>query len=188
MKKSLIITLIALSGASALSQPVAGKKFEVGFSGGYQSFSSDNSSSSGVLLLTPRVGYFAFEGIEIEGEGTFAIGGVSTSYLFNANVSYNFPIQARAFPFLLVGYGVADSVPVFNIPSFTYDQSTLHVLNLGVGFKVLVADNVSMRIEYRYQKFTGTQQPTTVDSFYQIAGQAVDVRLASVFAGFSVFF
>lgn len=191
MKVASIFILLVLCAAGSFSQHIPGKRFELSFSGGYESVSSGSSSGSGVFLLTPRLGYFVFQGIEIEGEGTMAFaGGSDPAYVFNGNLSYNFPLEGRAFPFILVGLGVANSVPTFNVPILTFNHTSLGVLNLGVGIKALVGENVSMRVEYRYQKFTGSQQiePLFTYPYYANGAMDIDIHLTSVMAGFSVFF
>jgi len=188
MKIGSVVVAIALASACALSQPFPEKRVELSFSGGLQSISSGSGASSAVFLLTPRVGYFALGGLEVEGEGTFAFaGGSDPAYMFNGILSYNFPLRGRAVPFILAGYGVANSVPTFNVPLLSYSLAQLGVLNVGVGMKALLADNVAMRVEYRYQKFSGTQSPTTVDFLmYPLSSEKIDVRLSSVLAGFSI--
>ncbi|HXX62444.1 MAG TPA: outer membrane beta-barrel protein [Bacteroidota bacterium] len=188
MKAVSALVTFALISSSALSQSFPDKRVELSFSGGLQSFSSGSGSSSTLFLLTPRVGYFALGGLEVEGEGTFAFaGGSNPAYMLNGLLSYNFPAQGRARVFILAGYGVANSVPTFNVPLLSYNLATLGVLNVGGGLKALLADNVAVRAEYRYQRFTGTQNLTMVDfMIYPLDSEKIDVNLSSVLIGFSI--
>lgn len=183
--KSITLVLLTVFAASCLfAQPREGKHVELSLSGGYQHFSSDNSDGTGAFLLSPRVGVFLIEGLELEPEFTLmTVSQGDPMYMVNGNVSYNFRTGGNGVPFLLVGYGISNTVPVFNVPMVRTDFS-IGVLNLGAGVKIFITDDVAVRLEYRYQNFTGESEP--VNTPYSSYTSKVDVRLHTVQFGLSV--
>jgi opacity protein-like surface antigen len=185
MKLITISMLCALATMSLFAQPREGKNIELGLSGSYQNRSSGGSSESvGAFLLNPKVGFYVFEGLELEPEMSFMFySGYNPSYVLNANVSYNFISTANSTPFLLIGYGRANAVPFFNVPSMSMDFG-VNVLNLGAGTKVYLNENVAIRIEYRYQRFTGNHQNTYYSSY--TFTETVDARIHTLEFGLTV--
>jgi opacity protein-like surface antigen len=110
-------------------------------------------------------------------------GGSEPVYILDGNVSYNFVSSAKGVPFLLIGYGVANTVPFFNVPSTRFDFR-IGVLDLGGGLKVFFKEDVALRIEYRYQRFSGEGE-TTGYGPYSFT-QKVDTRIHTVHFGFSI--
>ncbi len=161
-------------------------RVEAGFSASLQSYSSGGLSSTTNILISFQLGFFPAEGFELEPQ-VMLLAPSSGDALFaaNANVAYNFNTGSKAYPFILVGYGIANSVPVFNVPFMRYDFNA-GVLNLGLGLKGFVAENVAIRIEYRYQKFSGEGNTQVVYGFSST--EKIDVTLQTVQAGLSVFF
>ncbi len=161
-------------------------RVEAGFSASLQSYSSGGSNSSTNILISFQLGFFPVEGFEIEPE-VMLLAPNSGDALFaaNANVAYNFNTGSKAYPFILVGYGIANSVPLFNIPMMRYNFNS-GVFNVGLGLKGFVAENVAIRIEYRFQKFSGEGNTQVPYGFS--ATEKVDVTLQTVQAGLSVFF
>jgi opacity protein-like surface antigen len=102
--------------------------------------------------------------------------------MLNGNISYNFISKGKTVPFLLAGYGLANTVPLFNIPLIRTDF-TVGVLNLGFGIKSFLKDDIAIRVEYRFQKFSG--QKETTDSYYSYS-QKVDTRIHTVQFGISI--
>ncbi len=185
MKTLRFIFIIALTATSVLAQPREGKSKELSLSGSYQSFSTGSSSgSSSAFLISPRLGFFVLEGLELEPEFLLMLSsGSDPVYMVNGNVSYNFLTQGKGVPFLLVGYGLANTVPVFNVPSIRTDFR-VDVLNLGGGMKVFLSEDIALRLEYRYQKFTG--QGVIVNYDFFLSTQKVDTRIHIVQFGISV--
>jgi len=157
MKGIAVALLAILVTVPSYSQIRGGKATEFSISGSFQSISregSDNSSSA--LLLSPRVGWFVAGGLEIEPEFLLMLGeGAGFSYVLNGNIAYNFDVDSGGIPFLLAGYGYANTVPVFGVP-FTSPDYGLGVLNLGAGLKIFFASDVALRLEYRFQNYTGS--------------------------------
>lgn len=185
MKTLQFLLIIALTSTSMLAQPREGKNKELSLSGSYQNFSSGSgSSSSSAFLISPRLGFFVVEGLELEPELLFLLSsGSDPVYMLNGNVSYNFLTQGKGIPFLLVGYGLANTVPVFNVP-FIRTDFRVDVLNLGGGVKAFLSEDIALRLEYRYQKFTG--QGVTVNYGLMSVSQKVDARIHIVQFGLSV--
>jgi hypothetical protein len=185
MKTFGLMLIITLSAANLPGQPREGKSKELSLSGSYQTYSSGSGSvSSGSLLVSSRLGFFVFEGLEIEPEVLVMIpSGPDLVYMVNGNVSYNFMSAGKAIPFLLIGYGIANTVPFFNVPMTKTDFS-VDVLNVGAGVKIFLHENVALRLEYRYQKITG-QGATTMYDFYSYTDK-VETTINTVQFGFSV--
>jgi len=156
MKIFRIVSLGLLASSTIFAQPDQAKKTELSLSGFYQNISTNNSSNTfGAFLVSPRVGYFVTEGLELEPELTFAV--VSQSdpmYQINGNLCYNFNRSTQTIPFILVGYGIANTTPFLNVPFDKIDFS-VGVLNLGIGIKSYVSSDVAVRVEYRFQKYSG---------------------------------
>jgi opacity protein-like surface antigen len=184
MKLLLFIITVTIFSASIFAQPSEDKKKELSISGCYQNISSGNSSGgSGALLISPRLGFFVYKGLEIEPEILFMVAsGADPVYMLNGNISYNFISKGKIVPFLLAGYGLANAVPLFNVPLIRTDF-TVGVLNLGVGIKSFLTDDIAIRVEYRYQNFSGQKEIT---SYYYSYTQKVDTRIHSVQFGISI--
>ncbi len=105
-------------------------------------------------------------------------------YMINGNVSYNFISTSRGVPFLLVGYGLSNTVPFFNVP-FTRTDFGVGVLNLGIGMKMFLKEDIALRVEYRFQKFTGEGETTTYGTYSYT--RKVDTRIHNVQIGISIF-
>jgi opacity protein-like surface antigen len=181
------LMIIALTASPLLAQPREGKNKELSLSGSYQNYFSESSSgSSEAFLVSPRIGFYVAEGLELEPEILFMFSsGVDPEsvYMLNANVSYNFISAGKSIPFLLIGYGLANTVPLFNVP-FTKTDRRVDVLNIGGGVKTYVREDIALRIEYRYQKFTG--QGGTTNNGYFSSTREVDTRIHTVEFGLSV--
>ncbi len=165
MKLPILSLIIILSATTLFGQPREGKHVELSLSGAYQHLSNDNNSGSGAFLLSPRVGIFVVGGLELEPEFTLlAASGSDPMYVVNANISYNFSTAGKSFPFILVGYGLSNTIPVFGLPTLNYGFSA-GVLNIGAGIKIYVTDDIAVRLEYRYQHFTGDGDTNNYGSF-----------------------
>ncbi len=190
MKSICLATIMVLVATTLVAQPREGRNVELSLSGSYQHYSSENfSEGSGALLLSPRVGIFLYEGLEFEPEMSMMFAeGSSPEYMLNGLLSYNFTSLGKAVPFLLVGYGIANTTPIFNVPLASYDFS-VGVVNVGLGVKAYVAENVALRIEYRYQHFTGEGETQSYGFGYGNSytyTPKVDVQLHNVQFGFSI--
>ena len=185
MRPLQIVLFAAIAMASAFAQPREGKSKEPSISGSYQNYSSGGSSeSSGAFLISPRLGFFVVEGLELEPELLAMFGsGSDPVYMLNGNISYNFISGGKGVPFLLIGYGLANTVPVFNVPAIKTDFK-VDVLNVGGGVKAFLREDIAIRFEYRYQKFSG-QGETSIYSYYSYT-QKIDTRIHTVQFGLSI--
>jgi opacity protein-like surface antigen len=129
-------------------------------------------------------GLFPLEQFEIEPEFMLVKPeSVTPTYLFNGNLAYNFKLSSgSASPFILAGYDITNCSPGVGVLIVNYD-TTIGVLNLGGGLKILVAKNVAVRVEYRYQKFT-TEKSLSIYGFSSAA--SVDINNHTMNVGFSV--
>lgn len=155
MKTMQIALSLLMCGVLAQAQPGTGGNKELSISGSYQNISNGGSSGSGAVLLSPRLGFFVYEGLELEPEILLLFAsGNDPVYMANGNVSYNFVGVGKAVPFVLAGYGIANTVPTFGVP-FLSTSFRISVLNVGAGVKAFLRENIALRMEYRFQRFTG---------------------------------
>lgn len=185
MKIARLMVIIVLTATTVHAQPREGKTRELSLSGSYQNYSSGNSSgSSGAFFISPRLGFFVLEGLELEPEILLLLSSGSVpAYLLNGNISYNFISAGKSVPFVLLGYGIANTVPLFNVPFLSTDFG-VGVLNAGAGVKIFLKENIALRVEYRYQKFSG-EGSTGIIGFFTYT-QRVDTRIHTVQFGLSV--
>jgi|YelNatPaOPRAMG01_1025707.scaffolds.fasta_scaffold37886_1 opacity protein-like surface antigen len=152
MKKfALFLTLsLLLSTVTALAQP-AGKKWEFGLSFSYTNYKFSGSSETNYLLNIPiRAGYFIWKGLEIEPEFTLTkFKGSDTGYIFSTNFSYNFKTNSSLRPYVLVGIGFGNGVPLANLVEGDSEVKAM-VINAGAGIKYLIGNSGALRLEYRY--------------------------------------
>ena len=175
--------VVLLSCNSLIAQPGEGRSKELSLSGCYQNYSTDESSQSrAAFLISPRLGFFVFQGFEIEPELVAMLPSSSDIvYMLNGNISYNFIGKGKGVPFVLLGYGIANTVPLFNVPTWkTYIG--VGVLNVGGGVKAFLREDIAIRFEYRYQRFTGEGRRQGL-SYYT---QRLDTRIHTVQFGLSV--
>jgi hypothetical protein len=177
--------------SAAAGHPFEKTKFELSFSGSYVHVSQGTSDGSGIMMLSPRLGVFVWKGLEIEAEAFIVAPSVgSIYYSLNGNISYNLPLQKRALVFLLVGYGFGNLVPMGTLIGQGYESTTLGMLNAGGGLKVMAAENVAVRVEFRYLEATGLERSTYVaySGPYGTVTQRIDTKVVSVLFGMSLFF
>jgi len=184
MKTLSFMIIIALAAGTSPAQPREGKNKELSLSGGYQNFSSGSSSgSSSAFLVSPRLGFFVVKGLELEPEALLMLSsGSDAVYVINANVSYNFISLNKSVPFLLIGYGRANTVPFFSVP-LGQTGFGVGVVNLGTGVKIYLSEDIALRLEYRFQKFYGEGETTSYGSFSYT--EKVDTRIHMVQFGLS---
>jgi hypothetical protein len=70
VKISLLLIALVVLPPSLAAQLRPGR-VEVSFSGSYQNYASDGGTSSSAIMVSPRVGFFPFEGLEAEPEVVF---------------------------------------------------------------------------------------------------------------------
>jgi hypothetical protein len=185
MKTLSFMMIIALAASIAPAQPREGKNMELSLSGSFQNYSSGSSSGgSSAFLISPRLGFFVVNGLEIEPEALLMLAsGSDPVYVITANVSYNLISSNKGVPFILIGYGRANTVPFFNVP-FMHADFGVGVVNVGAGVKIFLSEDIALRIEYRFQNFYGEGEPTTYASYSFT--EKVDTRIHMVQFGLSV--
>lgn len=176
MKTLQVAIAIVLAASSSFAQPREGRNMELSLSGTFQKYSSETSYYYGyetdsedltAFLVSPRLGFFVLEGLEIEPEILLIVGETDPVYVLNGFVSYNFLSEGQGVPFLLVGYGIANTVPFFNLPR-NNTNFMVDVLNAGGGLKLFVKEDIAVRIEYRFQRFTGESGMAYHDLFFRL--------------------
>lgn len=184
MKTLLLFAVCFASASTVLAQPREGLGTELSISATYQNYSSGSSSSStGAFLLCPRVGIFVARGLEFEPELALMLTSYDNTYMLNGNVSYNFISTGKSVPFILAGYGVANTVPMFNVPLYKINFG-VGVLNFGFGIKSYFREDIAIRFEYRYQQFSG--EGSSYNYGYYSYTEKVDSRIHTVQLGFSI--
>ncbi len=117
------------------------------------SFESDGESM-GYVTLVLRPGFFLTNSLEFEPEILMtSIEKTEPSFSLSGNLSYNFILpESNVRPFILAGYGIGNSVPIFNtLIGKTTDKLDVTNLNFGAGMKIFFSNAVAVRVEYRYQ-------------------------------------
>ena len=169
MKFKILVILLSLN-ISVLAQ-INGNRIELSASGTFGLVNSSYESSSPnynytsegkfnyYILSNIRFGYFLNTHFEIEPEiQLLFLENIDPTYSINGNITYNFDIDSSKLkPFLLVGYGIGNAVPIFVslIPQDLVENNslTVHQINIGFGLKVFVTDDIAIRTEYRFRQY-----------------------------------
>jgi hypothetical protein len=184
---SVYLMLIGLLATASLSaQPNGNKGTELGFSGSFDTYRLGYRAQNMLtFLLSQRAGFFMEKNLELEPEIMLMLGSKTDPvYMLSANASYNFVANNRCLTFVLLGYGVTNKVPLFN-PTYANNDFTTGVLNAGLGVKVFPAEDTAIRIEYRFQYFTGESAP--IETSCTSISSHTEVRIYSIHIGLSVF-
>ena len=185
MKTFCLMMVTMAATVSSFGQPREGSAIEMSLSGTYQHTSSGSGSKgTGAFIISPRVGFFVLKGLELEPEVVCMFSSLNDPvYILNGNVSYNFISGKRGVPFVLVGYGIANTIPFLGVP-FTRTSFAIKVLNVGAGLKVFLKEDVALRVEYRFQTFTGEGEESSYG--YYSYSHKVDIEVHTVQFGLSV--
>ena len=181
MKKLAVFfsVLLLLGTTFAVSQPVQGKKFELGTAFSFSSFKfSDSLESDTILTLPLRFGFFIWKGLEIEPEVMLQKWeGSDAAFLLSGNLAYNFKLQGNLVPFLLAGAGLGNGLAV---GPFMEGGSGINafLLNFGGGLKYVLGNSGAIRLEYRFSRNRLTQEGFEAEIF----------NSHQIFLGVSVFF
>jgi len=138
-----------------------------------------------------RVGAFVTPNLLIELEGIVTgwdenfYGDTEAGYILSLNGSYNHVVTEQLMPFVLLGIGFSNGLPLANSIVFYYEDGPRPtVLNAGAGMKFLLSPKAALRIEYRMQDFSGE---ATRDTWYGSYVDKIDVTVHSLFFGVSLF-
>jgi opacity protein-like surface antigen len=131
--------------------------------------SSSQSQSYTYIYLTTVVDYYLIDGLSLEPEiGFYAIQQNSPSQSILMNLSYTSRIPNSMIAlFLRGGYGIGNAItvaPYGNSPWYTSDKWNVNLINAGAGVKILLNENVALRIEANYRRDSFTQSATTYSS------------------------
>jgi hypothetical protein len=175
MIQSLRLNVVALLFGSsvALSQFPS---YELGLSTGAILSTGKNDI---YLLGLLRPGFFFTQSFEVEAElGVFGLFGGHATMYGAGNLQLHLPTSANVWPFLLAGYGLTKSVN-----GHTY-QAIVGVVNLGAGIKFVINKVAALRIEYRFQHFSGGEAHVEGVPFYSYSMvPAVDLQFHSLVVG-----
>jgi opacity protein-like surface antigen len=160
MKKTFVFLgiLLFLGVTFAASQPVPGKKFELGTSIAFFSVKADDSTSSTSYLTIPvRFGWFIWKGLEIEPEAQFFFpvsqDSGDTTYFLQARLTYNFKTAGKLIPFIGGGAGFGNGIPIFGMVEGSNDERT-SVFDGVAGVKFLIGNIAALRAEYQFNRYT----------------------------------
>jgi len=151
-----LAVLLFLGATFALSQPVPGKKFELGTSVNFFSVKyeyTDGFSSSWTVLNVPvRFGWFVWKGLEVEPELIMTIpfgeDKGDMSYFLEGNVAYHFKTSGKLVPFIGGTAGFGNGLPYLGWVEGESGDKTTGFGGL-VGVKYLLGNIAAIRAEYR---------------------------------------
>lgn len=149
--------------------------------------SKSESEAEGYLSLAIRPGFYIIDGLAVEPEILWtALEGVPPIFSLSGNLAYNFSIpQSHITPFVLIGYGTGNAIPLFQRLFFkSSEELDISVLNIGAGLKIFVAEQIALRIEYRYQRYS--QEETFGSGSFSSTTKSIQ-NFHNVFFGFSIF-
>ena len=146
------------------SQIEKGNK-ELSVAASYMSRKFENADESWTAInLKLGFGYFITQGLEIEPEIFYSnYKDDDAGWIISGNIAYNIPTgdDNNLLPFCLVGYGYSNTILFLpNIAWSGDEDDNWTVLNAGGGLKILIPYPVSLRLEYRFQKFQGDSDIT----------------------------
>jgi opacity protein-like surface antigen len=143
--------LLFLGTTFAMSQPVAGKKFELGVAFSFASIRyAEEEYSYTVWTLPLRVGYFVWKGLEIEPEIMLQkFKGDDLAYDLCGNLAYNFKPSGNLVPFVLAGIGIGNGFVIGPIVDGASGVKAF-LLNFGGGVKYVIGNSGAIRLEYRF--------------------------------------
>lgn len=124
----------------------------------YHNSDGSNSESLNYFQLGIIPALYVVKGISIEAEiNILTLESHKPAFLLLGNISYTLnPGSSHFFPFIHAGYGVTNSlqIPVTGGLSRFSERMNIGVLNLGAGLKTMLTENVLLRTEINYRKFT----------------------------------
>lgn len=189
MKKfcAFLAVLTFLGATVAMSQPVQGKKFELGTSVNFFSVHyeyGDGYSDSWTVLNVPvRFGWYVWKGLAIEPEIIMTIpiseSKGETSYFAGVNIAYNFKTKGKLVPFIGGSAGIGNGIPYMG---WVEGDSGDKVTAFGglAGVKYLLGNIAAIRAEYRLLRYNWNDD---VDPDYDETG-----TIHQILIGLSIFF
>jgi hypothetical protein len=168
MKKILVIVALLTASLSVAFAQFEKGTVEMSLTGtaGYQKISnsggtmySSSSESLGYLYLNTTFGYYLTDGLSLEPElGTFFLENEPPSESILLNLSYTKSITNTSVAlFCRAGYGLGNAlsyVALGMVPLRITNGWDVHIFNIGGGLKILVAENIALRVELNYRSET----------------------------------
>jgi opacity protein-like surface antigen len=152
-------------------------------SSSYYYYNGSDSESRTYLQLGIIPAYYLIDGLAIEPEiNMLAVETQKPAFLLIGNLAYTINLESsRFFPFIRAGYGITNSlqIPVNGNLSRMSSDMDIGVLNLGAGLKTLLTENILLRTEINYRKFSYSDG----DDYYSYS---MDVSSIALVFGFSV--
>ena len=162
MKKLCVFlaVLLFLGATFAASQPVPGKKFELGTSMNFFSLKWENAdgySDSWTVLNVPiRFGWYVWKGLAIEPEVilTIPIGEDmgDMAYFAGVNLAYNFKTKGKLVPFIGGSAGFGNGIPYMGLVEGGSGEKVTAFGGLA-GVKYLLGNIAAIRAEYRLLRY-----------------------------------
>lgn len=140
-------------------------------SGTYSSYSSNKSTSMFYVQLGVIPAYFVTDGLAIEPEVNVLIQnqeGLKSKPAISllANLAYSFNLSQKNFaPFIRIGYGISNSLQVPVVIgglARVSDNLDVNIINAGGGLKFLVAQNLLIRTELNYRRFSYSNDSNSI--------------------------
>ena len=174
-----LVTLLFLGATLAISQPVPGKKFELGTSISFTSVKISGFTGSDTYLILPvRFGCYIWKGLEIEPELLItSVHPGDTGFDLSGNVAYHFKVGGPLVPFVLGGVGFGNGYSTGPIVASSTDV-TATLINAGAGAKYIIGKVGAIRMEYRY----------THNRLSKGGALLENLNLHQIFVGLSIFF
>jgi opacity protein-like surface antigen len=154
-------------------------------SGGHTS--TGKSEGRGYLGLDFRAGVYVVEGLSIEPEIYFlAVEKDLPTFNLGGNVAYTFTIpDSPVRPFAIAGYGIGNGIPQMQrLMGRTSGDLDIPVLRVGGGLKVFLAQQVALKVEYRYERYS---YESTTTYFNTTSTYSRTWNFHNVLFGFAVF-
>lgn len=172
----------------SLSGSVGSMKMESEYKSSFSSSIRTNSDSRTYFQLNVSPAYFVIEGLSVEPEIDFLLmEGGKPAFLFLGNVSYSIFLENSFIaPFVRAGYGISNSVAFPFQPGFISRVSNkldVPILNIGVGLKLAVAENVLIRTELNYRSLSYT---ANYSGYNNISSNKYTYSFITMLFGFSV--
>lgn len=149
----------------------------------YYYYSGSDSESRTYLQLGIIPAYYLIDGLAIEPEiNMLAVETQKPAFLLIGNLAYTINLEsARIFPFIRAGYGITNSlqIPVNGNLNRMSNDMDIGVLNFGAGLKTLLTENILLRTEINYRKFSYSDG----DDYFSYS---MDVSSIALVFGFSV--
>ena len=134
------------------------------YSSSYYYFRGSDSESRTYFQLGIIPAYYLTDGLAIEPEiNLLAVEKEEPALLLLGNLAYTVNLEnSRFYPFIRAGYGITNSVQIpvnGNLSKISGDMD-IGVLNLGAGIKTLLTENILLRTEINFRKFSYSDEGT----------------------------